>query len=85
MPVANASVSGALDSVPSAFIAWKAGLSFSCSRIHTDASSSRTDSRKGTRQPQSAKAASPMMLRVTRITTSDRNSPIVAVVWIQLV
>ena len=34
------------------------------------------------RQPQSAKASSPMQVRVPRITSSDRNRPSVAVVWI---
>ena len=34
------------------------------------------------RQPQSAKAASPISVRVPRITISDRNRPSVAVVWI---
>jgi hypothetical protein len=45
---------------------------------------SRTiDTRNGIRQPQSAKAASPIAVRVPRITISDRNRPSVAVVWIQ--
>ena len=35
------------------------------------------------RQPQAANASSPSTLRTTRITISDRNSPSVAVVWIQ--
>ena len=43
------------------------------------------ETRKGTRQPQSAKASSPMMVRVPRITINDRNKPKVAVVWIQAV
>jgi hypothetical protein len=56
----KASESGALEPVPSSFIFWKAGLSCSCSRIQTEMPSSTIESRKGMRQPQSAKAASPM-------------------------
>ena len=51
-------------------------------RIHTEMPSSTMDSRKGIRQPQSAKACSPMEVRTPRITSSDRNRPSVAVVWI---
>ena len=75
--------SGALEVLPSAFIFWKAGDSDSDRRIHTDTASSRMDTRNGMRQPQSLKAGSPMMVRVPRITSSDRNRPSVAVVWIQ--
>ncbi len=35
------------------------------------------------RQPQAAKVSSPTAVRVNRITSSDRNRPSVAVVWIQ--
>ena len=37
------------------------------------------------RQAQALKASSPRCVRVARITASDRKSPMVAVVWIQLV
>jgi len=47
--------------------------------------SSAIDTMNGTRQPQSEKAASPIQLRVARMTSSDMNRPSVAVVWIQLV
>ena len=77
--------SGALEVLPSAFIFWKAGDSDSCMRIHTEMPSSRMDTRNGMRQPQSLNTSSPVMVRVPRITSSDRNSPMVAVVWIQAV
>jgi len=54
-------------------------------RMYTDTPSRRMETRKGTRQPQSANASSPMTVRVPRITISDRNRPSVAVVWIQAV
>jgi len=44
-----------------------------------------TEIRKGMRQPQSAKAASPIAERMTITTPSAANSPSVAVVWIKLV
>ncbi len=37
------------------------------------------------RQPQALKASSPMLVRTSRMTIRLRNSPAVAVVWIQLV
>ena len=37
------------------------------------------------RQPQSLKAFADMLERQSRITTSERKKPTVAVVWIQLV
>lgn len=76
------SVNGALETLPSAFIFWKAGDSDSVMRIQTEMASSRMDTRKGMRQPQSANASSPSMVRTPRITSSDRNRPSVAVVWI---
>ena len=81
----KASVRGAFEVLPSSFIFWKAGDSESCRRIQTEMPSSSTETRNGMRQPQAAKAASPVKLRVARMTSSDRNRPIVAVVWIQLV
>jgi hypothetical protein len=80
---ANASVSGAFDCLPSAFIFAKAGDSAIDMRIHTEMPSSSTETRNGTRQPQAAKASSPIAVRTPRITSSDRNRPSVAVVWIQ--
>ena len=74
-----------MEVLPSAFILAKAGDSFMDRRIQTETASSRMDTRNGTRQPQSAKASSPMIVRVPRITISDRNRPSVAVVWIQAV
>ena len=61
------------------------GDSFSCIRIHTDTASSRIDATNGTRQPQLPNASSPMNVRTPRITSSDRNRPSVAVVWIHAV
>jgi hypothetical protein len=40
------------------------------------------DTRNGMRQPQSAKASSPVMVRTPRMTIRLRNRPSVAVVWI---
>src|SRR3954463_13812662 len=74
--------SGALEVRPSSFIFLKAGDSFMLRRIHTLTASRKIETRNGTRQPQSAKASSPIQVRVPRITSSDRNRPIVAVVWI---
>ncbi len=83
--VPNASVSGAFDSLPSDFIFRNAGDSFSERRIHTETASRMIDTPNGMRQPQSANFSSPIDVRVSRITISDRNRPSVAVVWIQLV
>ena len=47
-------VSGAFELLPSSFIFWNTGDSFSRSRIHTEMPSSRTDTRNGMRQPQAA-------------------------------
>ena len=76
------SVSGALEVLPSSFIFLKAGDSFIDRRIHTLTASRAIETMNGIRQPQSAKAASPMAVRVPRMTISDRNRPSVAVVWI---
>ncbi|KAF1043581.1 MAG: hypothetical protein GAK38_03917 [Xylophilus sp.] len=81
----NDSASGALEVLPSAFIFWKAGDSDSVRRIHTETASSRIDTANGMRQPQAAKASSPVKVRVPRITIRLRNRPSVAVVWIQAV
>ncbi|MNG20075.1 hypothetical protein D3C84_1042990 [compost metagenome] len=78
----NASVSGALEVLPSDFIFMKAGLSFRVRRIHTEMPSSTMDSRKGMRQPQAANSSSPSQVRVPRMISSERNRPSVAVVWI---
>ena len=76
----NASLSGALEWVPSAFIFRKAGLSANCMRIQTETASSSTETMNGTRQPQSAKSFGPRADWVNRITISDMNRPMVAVV-----
>ena len=81
----KASVSGAFDVVPSSFIFWKTGLSLSCMRIHSDTPSRMIEIRKGMRQPQSAKASSPISVRMVMTTPSAANSPSVAVVWMKLV
>ena len=77
------SFKGAFETVPSSFIFWNAGLSFSCNRIQTDTASSRIEKRNGTRQPHSENASGDIAVRVPMMTISDRNRPIVAVVWIQ--
>ena len=79
------SVIGAFDCVPSSFICWNSGDSCSCMRIHTDTPSRMIDSRNGMRQPHASNASTPTDSRTTRITSSDRNRPIVAVVWMKLV
>ena len=76
---------GALDSVPFSFISRNSGDSDSCRRIHTEMPSSTMDSRNGMRQPQAAKASTPIVSRTVRITTSDSSRPMVAVVWMKLV
>src|ERR1700730_5979669 len=81
LQLAKASVSGAFELLPSSFIFWNTGDSFNRSRIQTETANSATDTRNGTRQPQAAKSASPIAVRVNRITSSDRNRPSVAVVW----
>ena len=81
----NDSAMGAFEPLPSSFMRLKVGDSLSCRRIHTEMPSSTTEIRNGMRQPQSLKASSPMKVRTPRITSSDRNRPSVAVVWIQLV
>ncbi|MNT45542.1 hypothetical protein D3C72_1821340 [compost metagenome] len=78
----KASLSGALEVLPSSFIFLKAGDSFIFRRIQTDTPSSRTETRKGMRQPQAAKASLPSANCTPRMTTSERNRPSVAVVWI---
>ena len=80
LQLAKASVSGALEPLPSSFIFWNTGDSFSFSRMTTDTPRSTTDSRNGIRQPQAANSVSPSMVRVNRITINDRNKPSVAVV-----
>src|SRR5450755_3878304 len=79
---ANDSVSGAFEILPSSFIFLNAGDSFIDRRIQTLTASRKTDTRKGMRQPQSANAASPIQVRVPRMTSSERKRPSVAVVWI---
>ena len=78
----NDSDSGAFEVLPSDFILRKAGDSFIDRRIHTLIASSAIETMNGTRQPQSAKASSPSEVLTPMITSSDRNSPSVAVVWI---
>ena len=80
LQLAKASVSGAFELLPSSFIFWNIGNSFRRSRIQTETPSRTTDTRNGMRQPQAAKSASPIAVRVNRITSSDRNRPSVAVV-----
>ena len=83
--LASASVSGALEVLPSSFIRLKAGVSFRLSRIHTETTSRKNDSRKGIRQPQSLKTALPRTSWQPRMTINERKRPSVAVVWIQAV
>ncbi|MNH41394.1 hypothetical protein D3C79_1028870 [compost metagenome] len=61
------------------------GDSLSCRRIYTEMASSRIDNKNGTRQPQASNTSVPMAVRQAMITSSERNSPKVAVVWIHAV
>ncbi len=63
----------------------KTGLSCRRIRIHSEMTSSTADSRKGTRQPQSAKSAAGIAERTAAITASDSSSPPSAMPGIQLV
>ena len=68
--------------MPSSFILRNAGDSFIDRRIQTLIASSRIETMNGMRQPQAAKASSPISVRVPRMTSRLMNRPIVAVVWI---
>src|SRR6266852_6131920 len=81
LQLAKASVSGAFEPLPSSFIVWNTGDSLRRSRLQNEIANRATDTRHGIRQAQAAKSASPMAVRVNRITSSDRNRPSVAVVW----
>ena len=54
-------------------------------RIHTEMPSSRMDDQERDAPAPVVETASPMTVRVPRMTSSDRNRPSVAVVWIQAV
>ncbi len=79
---AKASVSGAFDTSPSSRNLAKAGLSLSLRRIQTEIASWMTDSRKGMRQPQAAKASSPNALRVATMISKAASRPNDADDWI---
>src|SRR5260370_17905998 len=81
LQLAKASVNGAFEVLPSSFIFWNTGDSFRRRRIQTETPSKTTETRNGMRQPQAANSGSPSAERVNRITSSDRNRPSVAVVW----
>ena len=74
-PCRNASESGARDSACSSFMRRKTGLSCRRTRIQSEMTSSTADSRKGTRQPQSANSPAGIVERTAVITASDRSSP----------
>src|SRR3954471_3798273 len=89
----NASLRGARECVPSAFMRRKAGLSANCMRIHTEMPKRKIDSRNGMRQPEIVwvevlapeKSAGLIIDCVNRIISNDRNSARVVVFWTQLV
>jgi len=58
------------------------GDSLSESRIQTEIPSRIADRRNGHLQPFSAKYSSPVHVLIPRMTSSERNRPSVAVVWI---
>ena len=74
-----------MDSVPSALMAAKAGLSLSLSRIQIEMPSRMAETRKGMRQPMALNASSPMTLRVVQITARAPKRPKAAEVCTQLV
>jgi hypothetical protein len=78
----NASLSGRFEVAPSSFIFVKTGDSFRLNRIQIETASRMPDSRNGMRQPQSPNDASPIQVRMARISKSAMNRPSVAVVWI---
>ena len=78
----NASLSGRFEVVPSSFILVNTGDSLRLNRIQIETASRMPDSRNGMRQPQSPNAASPIQVRIRRISSNAMNRPSVAVVWI---
>src|SRR5471032_789182 len=78
----NASDSGVRDVRPDTCSCRKAGDSSSLSLIQIEMMSSPSETRNGTRQPQSAKASSPRTVRKIRMMLSARNRPTVAATWI---
>ena len=73
-------MSGRFDCLPSSTIRLNSGDSLSLSRIQRETASRIADSKKGSRQPQSPNASSPMLVRMPRISRSARKRPSVAVV-----
>src|SRR3546814_8068252 len=53
----NASLSGAFDVAPAAFIRWNTGLSSSCNRIQSATERRMIEKMKGSRQPQALKVS----------------------------
>ena len=70
---------------PASLIAWNTGLSLSFSRIHRLMTSSRIESRKGTRQPQAAKSSSGMIARHSATTAMESTKPPTTLAWMKLV
>src|SRR5271166_6275992 len=82
----KASRSGAFDPLPLSFIFRKIGDSLRRRRIQSEIPSKTIERRYEMRQPpasdRSEKVCGLTLLRTTRTTISERNRPIVAVVWI---
>ncbi|MNR33864.1 hypothetical protein D3C85_1515790 [compost metagenome] len=81
--MAKLSFSGVVEPLPSAFIFLNEGLSASFRRIHSETPSSRIETMKGMRQPQSRKASSPTAKRTPRMTARLSTRPAVAVIWMK--
>jgi hypothetical protein len=69
-----------LEVLPSYFYLANAGDSFKLKRKYTEMASNRIDTNNGIRQLQSAKASSPISVRLSKITIRDSNRPKAAVV-----
>ena len=83
LPWPNDSVSGAFEVLPSFFIFWKAGDSFTSAGSTPRWRAARSRPGTGCASPRRRRLLADQV-REPRITSSDRNRPSVAVVWIQL-
>ena len=82
LQLAKASVSGAFELLPSSFIFWKTGDSLRRSRIQTETAEQHDrHQERNAPAPGGEVGLADARVRVNRITSSDRNRPSVAVVW----
>src|SRR3546814_16129667 len=83
--VEKLSFSGLRAVSPAVFMAWNMGLSFSFSLIHSEMPSSRSENRKGIRQPQLSHCCWSTKAPDTRPTISDRPQPPTPLAWMKRV